>query len=403
MSLLRLDTFVSGTRVGGLERDRDGRVWFQPDRTWLAEGGLPSLGVAFERDRSPRRAGTGLPVWFEHLLPASGGPLRRRICSAHALRETDGAGLLKVLGRDLPGAIEILGDAHEPVWEPDAPLDLKIGFSLPGMQLKFSLAEAGHRFTLPARGVEGAWIVKLPSEDRPDLPLVEHVTMRWAQAAGFPVPDTRVVPTSDIDGLGDRLVERIPSALAIRRFDRRPDRRRVHQEDFAQALEIGPDHIYGNTGGERVSNDGLLRLVRDAAGEDAAEQFVRRLAFTVASGNTDAHLKNWSFQWMDGLRPRLSPLYDQVATVTWAPYGWQGEARPTLALAIGRCRSLEDLTAKHVSSFADRGGVPAAIPWFDDALRRSRDAWEVVSPSAPEPMARAIQEHWQKVPLLRRL
>ena len=402
MSAFHLDVFLLAVRVGELAGGREGGTWFAPDRAWLERGALPSLGVAFERDRSLRRAGTGLPYWFEHLLPAPGGALRRRICSARNLRETDSAALLKLLGRDLPGAVEVLGDVQAPA-AAEAPLDLRIAFSLPGLQLKFSLAEVGDRFAIPGRGQDGGWIVKLPSDDRPELPAVEHATMRWAAAAGFSVPETRVVATSDIEGLGPQLVARVPQGLAVRRFDRRPDGKRVHQEDFAQALEIGPEHIYGNSGPHRLGNDQLLRLVSDASGPAVAEEFVQRLAFVVVSGNTDAHLKNWSFQWTGASRPQLSPLYDQVATVSWEPFGWQKGHAPELALAIGRCRLFADLTEAHVETFAKRGGSIQATTWFEEGVRRAIGAWNTVADTAPEPMRAALAIHWSRVPILRRL
>src|SRR5205823_9099086 len=36
------------------------------------------------------------------------------------------------------------------------------------------------------------------------------------------------------------------------------------------------------------------------------------------SGNTDAHLKNWSLIYKDDINASLSPLYDQVCTIAWS-------------------------------------------------------------------------------------
>src|SRR5260363_142559 len=48
--------------------------------------------------------------------------------------------------------------------------------------------------------------------------------------------------------------------------------------------------------------------------EDAA-QFFRRQVVNVMMGNTDAHLKNFSFIYPDGRYPRLSPAYDMVPVI----------------------------------------------------------------------------------------
>ena len=44
-------------------------------------------------------------------------------------------------------------------------------FSLAGVQLKFSAVQAARGgLTIPARGVGGSWIVKLPSREFPGVP-----------------------------------------------------------------------------------------------------------------------------------------------------------------------------------------------------------------------------------------
>lgn len=78
-SRLRLRVRVYGTQVGTLERDPHGQIHFYPDGDWLVGGQIPPLGLALQGDPSPRRAGSGLPCWFENLLPSQDSPLRRRL------------------------------------------------------------------------------------------------------------------------------------------------------------------------------------------------------------------------------------------------------------------------------------------------------------------------------------
>src|SRR5262245_47077071 len=94
-----------------------------------------------------------------------------------------------------------------------------------------------------------------------------------------------------------------------------------------RSLFLDGNHILENRG---VGYDLLARLVLETCGPEDADEFIRRLAFVVASGNDDAHLKNWSFQWL-GSAPRLSPAYDLVCSIAWDDFGWSGRARPTLA------------------------------------------------------------------------
>lgn len=397
-----LDVKISGHRVGALSRDREGSIRFTPDARWVERRQRPRLGWAFLVNPSPRVAGTGLPAWFDNLLPDAGSPLRRWICGQLGLRETDSPGLLRALGRDLPGAVEVTGEAAPPEdgSSPEAPGQLR--FSLAGLQLKLSMVRDGHRFTLPARDASGRWIVKIPSEDLVELPEVEQATMTWARAMGLPVPSHHLLDVEALKGLDPGLLGTPRRAFAVERFDRRADGGRVHQEDLAQALEVRPEHRYEDTGPRRVSYDGLSRLVRDACGEDAQGEFLDRLAFIIASGNGDAHLKNWSLQWgVDGY-PRLSPCYDQVCTVAWpARFGWEHPNGPALALAFGRCRAFAKLDRRVLTRFTERAEAPHAADRIFSALERARSTWPRVVEQAPARMRQALALHWRRVPLLR--
>lgn len=52
---------------------------------------------------------------------------------------------------------------------------------------------------------------------------------------------------------------------------------------------------------------------------EVLRQWARRIAFNLAIGNGDAHLKNWSLIYPDGQRPTLSPAHDLVATAFHIP------------------------------------------------------------------------------------
>lgn len=415
MSARALSVHLPGQRVGTLTRDRHGRVEWAPEPAWLATNQTPRLGLEFLRNPGVQVSGTGLPPWFENLLPEVGSALRERICRTHGLREADSLGLLTVLGQDLPGAVEVrpLGD-HDPDL-PSAPPTTDAAptqawrFSLAGMQIKLSMRANGQRLTLPVRAESGEyWIVKIPGASYADLPQVEHATMNWAAAAGLPVPPVRVVATELLDGVPAGWVDQVRQAFAISRFDRRPDGTRIHHEDFCQALNLLPLFKYADAGQARPSYDTLLRLVNDLAGPDEARAFAARLGFVIACGNDDAHLKNWSFCWGAALRPTLSPVYDYVSTVAWRDlHGWGTPKGPTLGLKLGGVREFRALNQAALERCAARAALPGAPParWVieavEDGIRRARLAWPAVVAQAPPAMRRALVEHWETVPLLR--
>ncbi|TVQ97575.1 MAG: type II toxin-antitoxin system HipA family toxin [Deltaproteobacteria bacterium] len=413
----QLRVILHNVQVGTLTRSRSGLVTFLPDPDWLDSNQRPRLGVAFLRDPSPRRAGTGLPPWFENLLPEPGSVLRQRICARLGLRESDSFALLKVLGMDLPGAVTVTNGTSSQAELPLATDDLTPGeleydaswrFSLAGVQLKFSMALRGQKFAVPASDELGRWIVKIPPTNLPQLPRIEHWTMRWAAESGLTVAETRIVPMADVQTPGPTDLEPDAEVLAVRRFDRTDDGARIHQEDLAQALDLLPGAKYVDQGHVRVGHDAIVRLLSDVASEAVAVDYVRRLAFVIASGNTDEHLKNWSLLWPgDALRPTLTPAYDQVAIISLPGFRWhpdratQAHPYPRLALPFGGSRDLVSLDEARLHTFAHRSSLGRAATILHEGLEAARNAWPAIAPHAPADMVEAIEEHWRRVPLLR--
>ncbi|MBI2377538.1 MAG: HipA domain-containing protein [Deltaproteobacteria bacterium] len=143
-------------------------------------------------------------------------------------------------------------------------------------------------------------------------------------------------------------------------------------------------------------------MIRDACGDDARDDFLTRLAFVVASGNDDAHLKNWSFQWGHEHRPWLSPCYDQVATLTWRlKETWRSSEGPTLALALGKEKRFSDITRSHVRTLTRRCEAKHGEERFMSGLERARATWPMAATRAPGAMIQAIQRLWAVVPILK--
>lgn len=140
---------------------------------------------------------------------------------------------------------------------------------------------------------------------------------------------------------------------------------RIHMEDFAQVFGLFPDDKY-----ERRSYANIAAVVRAEAGEEATDAFVRRLVFSVAIGNGDMHLKNWSLLYPDGRTATLSPAYDFVSTIPYIP----GEE---LALSFGESRSLDGITKDQVRRFADTARLPASPLWeiAAETAQRTVEAW----------------------------
>ena len=321
MSRATLRVWLHDIPVGELSlTDSDGSE-FRLYETYRERYPRPVLGQHFLDDlHQVHRVRNRAPAWFSNLLPE--GPLRDFIAERAGVHTSREFFLLRHLGDDLPGAVRVVCDAADP--EPSAPLrdlasdgseEREWRFSLAGVQLKFSARQEQRGLTVPVSGVGGDWIIKLPDPRLTEVPRVELATLRWARTSGIDVPETRLVPIHEIHGLPASARQTSEThALAIHRFDRPKSGPRIHIEDFAQVFGVFPEQKY-----QRVNYDTLAHFIYAAIGADALDDFVRRLLFVIASGNGDAHLKNWSLIYPDGHTAQLAPAYDQVATALYLP------------------------------------------------------------------------------------
>lgn len=395
----RAEVRLHSRTVGILQEGRDGKVSFRFVDAYRHRVPRPILGQRFEdydleRVWTPRKH-ERLPDFFANLVPE--GRLRELIEETAAIPGGDDLGLLAFVGEDLPGAVTVLPVGDEfaetsslPSRPDGSPSDEHLfRFSLAGVQLKFSMLRDEEKLVLPMKGKSGEWIVKLPSPTFPRLPENEYAILRWARATGLEVPECHLHDVSSVEGLPRRFASR-GKLLAVRRYDR-DGSDRIHQEDWAQVVGFSPALKY-----EHVSYEAMATLARNVLGDEGVLELVRRLAFVVASGNGDAHLKNWSLLYPDGIRPTWAPTYDQVATVAWP------EVSRNLALKLAGVQEFNRIDRRAWERFAERSGVPPEdiLATVLEILEKARDVWKEVRVALPAAHRRELQGHWQRVPIL---
>lgn len=402
----RLEVLLHDRLVGHLSETPDGGSEFRFLGAYRDLVPRPVLGQKFEDDLERAhhsRVGLRLPDFFANMVPE--GRLRDVIEEMADLEAGDDLALLAFVGRDLPGAVVVRpigGDAAKSFSKEPESTEIEdeptmsnggLRFSLAGVQLKFSMLLREEKLTLPAKDESGDWIVKFDSSTFPKLPENELSMLTWARAAGFEVPECRLFDVDDVVGLPRRYAPEGSRLLAIRRYDRGPEGR-VHQEDFAQAVGLPPGKKY-----DQITYEVMARLVRRFIDEEAVDELVRRLVFTIASGNADAHLKNWSLVYPDAVRARWSPLYDQVSTVAW-----EGPAR-VLALKLAGVKEFGRIDRATFERFAEKADIDVrrVLEQVDRILESLRQTWRDIAADMPLPQAhkRSLLEHWRKVPLLR--
>ncbi len=410
----KLQVRLPGRIVGVLEQHKSGVISWTPDPSWQLNA-LPALSADLAL-RTPFVTTNGLlPAWFENLLPEyderQPKRLRQYYCERLKIKPTQSFRLLAALGRDLPGAVElsVVDEA------PSGPLlnagdadveDAGMRFSsVAGMQLKFSMSLVQDGFVLGAQRGARQFLVKLPGRfdgsDGADLVAVEHATMNWARASGFEVPPHEIIGTETLHGIDEGWVAS-KTAFAIERFDRPANGTKVHIEDLCQALGLPPSCKYGELEKGIFGAHALVKFLTDQGGEPVGREAARRLGFIIASGNNDAHLKNWSLLWGAGARPTLTPCYDLVATVAWPDtFGWGLPGGPSLPLRVGKEKHFRLLDNFALNEFAKRADQPWLLEEFFRGIDAALAAWPAIAPSAPTAMREALEEHWQKTPCIR--
>lgn len=352
-----LEILLGDVPVGTIVELHGRNSVFTFDDSYVANDDRPILSRgfidAYERLRVRDGALGRIIPFFANLLPE--GELREYISEHAGLDIRDDLALLWLTGRDLPGAVIARApDGRElppvAVGEPrvTTPGDRLLRFSLAGVQLKFSaVRNAAGGLTIPMSGRDGDFIVKLPSTRFENVPANEFFMMEFARQVGLDVPEFRLVELERIDGLPkdiDRLTER--SAFAIRRFDR-DGGKRIHTEDFNQVYRQYPRLKYDNHDYNDMGRD-IYRLT----GVDGLRDFVQRLVFTIAIGNTDMHLKNWSLIYRDGRTAELAPVYDYLCTSAYRIYG-----RNSLGLNLGGTKAFAAISDDTFHRFAARATI----------------------------------------------
>ena len=393
----KLDTLaveMHGRQIGVINRLAGDRHLFAFEQDYIDDPDRPTLSLSFKGETgglvtATRPTGRRLPPFFSNLLPE--GHLRDYLAKRAGVKSEREFFLLAVLGADLPGALVVTprndedGDAHHHADDhhDDRGHGAPLRFSLAGVQLKFSaVMEASGGLTIPADGMGGSWIVKLPSARFPAVPENEYVMLELAHAIGIAVPHNRLIDIKAIQGLPEEAGRIEGKVLALQRFDRGPGGERIHMEDFAQVFGLFPSDKY-----DRRSYANIASVLWAETGQEATYDFVRRLVFSVLIGNADMHLKNWSLLYPDHRTPVLSPAYDFVATLPYLP-------NDRLALNFGDSRSLNEITVDQVRRFADTARLPVSPLWqtVTETAERTVAAWQTLelTPLLPHDMRTAI-------------
>lgn len=397
-----LDVLLYNEPIGTLTRVGGERTLFAFNEAFIEDESRPVLGLSFKDQIGElitefRPTRTRVMPFFSNLLPE--GHMRSYLAGRAGVNPVREFFLLWVLGRDLPGAITIR-PADGEAWPPGAdddndhdndPRENALRFSLAGVQLKFSaINEASRGLTIPAKGIGGSWIVKLPSREFMNVPENEFSMMTLARLIGMDVPTVQLVDIELIRNLPEGIGTLKGQALAIERFDRLSDGSAAHIEDFAQVFGVYPDEKY-----KKGSARSVAKVVAAEGSEADIAEFVRRLTFNTLIGNADMHLKNWSLIYPDRWHAALAPAYDFVSTIAYIP---DREA----ALNFSRTKRFDEFSEDELSHLAAKALLPEklVLDTARETVAQFYQYWQSEKTNLPltTDVIKAIEGHLKTIP-----
>ncbi|WP_395338831.1 type II toxin-antitoxin system HipA family toxin [Ningiella sp. W23] len=396
-----LNVLLYGEPIATITNVGNDRTLFAFMDSYINHESRPVLGLGFKDSLGGllthfKPTQTKLTPFFSNLLPEE--TMRHYLAERAGVNPAREFFLLWVLGQDLAGAITVEpadGESLPPNVQQDiddeTKIDVPMRFSLAGVQLKFSaVQQANGGLTIPATGQGGSWIVKLPSSRFDAVPENEYSMMELARMLGMDVPETQLLPISQIANIPDGIGKFGDSAFVIKRFDRAGDQA-VHIEDFAQVFGVYPQDKY-----KKASMRNIAQVIGIEGQDEDIAEFTRRLVFNTLIGNADMHLKNWSVIYKDKRTASIAPAYDFVSTIPYIP-------DDSASLKVSRSKKFSDFTLDELSHLAAKAMLPEklVLDTAKQTVAGFHEIWAKEKAHLPltKSMIEAIEKHLRSIPL----
>jgi len=357
-----LPIYFEQRSVGTVRVDSKGPS-FSYDRTWLSTRGAFPISTTMPLGPEPFGPAVFLP-WAANLLPES--EQLRAVGQFLGMSPNDVIGLLSEIGRDTAGAlsigkpggtsavywraVEMEGELEKVIEElPSKPFlvgEEGVSMSLAGVQAKLAVGlDDDGRICIPTVGSPSTHILKPDSQRLPGGVHNEAFCLILAKRLGLQTVEI-VTGTA-----GKR------TFLLARRYDRTGGGgrwRRLHQEDFCQALGKPPSAKYeiNKTGVSGPTIKDMFDVTRRLMAPTDILRLLDMVIFNVIACNTDAHAKNYSIM-INGAGATLAPVYDVMCGETWR------HVTKNLALKIAGKNRGDELTGKDWDRFARECGLGA--------------------------------------------
>jgi serine/threonine-protein kinase HipA len=330
---MKLKVFFGKEFAGVLASTADQGVVFSYDDSYRTNKSNSALSISMPLSKKEYSQKECLP-FFSGLLPE--GDVKRRVSDFLHVSESSTLKLLQELGGECAGMISILPENKNCSVQKSYALNnenyellddetlygfikninvrpllkakKELRLSLAGAQEKLPLVYFDKKYYLPKSDAPSTHIVK-PSGDGElsTLSINEFVCMKLAQSCGLNVPNVELKTINNTTFLLEERYDRIVNKKSIKR---------LHQEDFCQALGIMSDRKYQNDNGPDIAK--IYSLIQKECTIPLLDtkEFLKYVIFNFIIGNCDAHGKNYSLLYEKG-SSKLSPIYDAICTLVY--------------------------------------------------------------------------------------
>jgi serine/threonine-protein kinase HipA len=390
-----LNVYLDRELVGRLIQDDGGQMNFEYDASWLARPEPITLSRSLPLRDEPftQKECRG---FFGGILPEEDN--RKVIARILGISDRNDFAMLEKIGGECAGAISFLpedetfpedDDRYRELADDELARVLRelprrplmagedgIRLSLAGAQDKIAVRLDDGKISIPRGSAPSSHVLKPAIDTYEGVVFNEAFCMALARACDLNAAPVEIGKIEDID------------YLLVRRYDRiRGDDgsiRRLHQEDFCQALGIPSEIKYQSEGGPSLAD--CFALTRDASTAPALDliALLDGVIFNFLIGNHDAHAKNFSLLYTPDRSVRLAPLYDLVATVFYP------ELTDRMAMTIGKQPKSALVYPKDIDRFAAGAGLGAAQTRARIPMLASRVLEEIPGVETPHPVSESV-------------
>lgn len=331
-----LVVWMNGERVGIWTVTAQGGHEFRYAGVWKDSPAVRPLSLSMPlRSENVPYWGDVVEFYFDNLLPNSVN-IRKRVQSRFGISTSKPFDLLREIGRDCVGAVQLLPEGEQPpeirqiIGEPLSEQEIEgilvhatsgEGFpedsrdfriSIAGAQEKTALLRHKNTWHRPVGATPTTHIFKLPIGiiGIGNIDLTTSIENEWlclelVQACGLDAAAAK------IQQFGSQKV------LVVKRFDRQPSANgswiiRIPQEDMCQAFGLSPGMKYESEGGPGIQEIMDLLIGAKNSEQDRKTFFKTQIVLWLLAA-IDGHAKNFSVFIEPKGRFSLTPIYDVLS------------------------------------------------------------------------------------------